>query len=180
MCLVTFPYELTYEEYVESLYAAARETGAASRVPTIVGLGFFATGFVILLSSDRNRGDAVAPMLVMLLASFTALYPMHVAHASIQNAWRSYQQWRPSYFVTITDAHIAWHSTLTRFEIAWEGFDRTTETRRLFLLGRPGGDLLALPKRAFPSTDQEKEFRSLLARRFPTKSKGFPVIPPGR
>ncbi len=172
---VTFPYDLTYDEYLESLRALSRVADRNwSRTPMIVGL----TGFALFFTRPADDlPAATASLILMAISAFTSLYPVHWSNTQSRKTWKShYDGPRYSGSLTIADDSITWTTASSRSEFQWAAFKRSRETRHLILLERGPREFFAIAKRSFPTQDDLHAFRSLLSHKALTPSIGFPVI----
>jgi hypothetical protein len=172
---MTFEYELTYVEYVESLQAAARTRGDWSRLPHVVGISTCAVAFVLLVARP-DGGGPVTPVLLMGLSFFTAFYPTHWSHRQLKDRWANDPRLRQPVRVTVNEDEISWSAPASRVQLKWYGIQDVSETRRLILLHRSPHDFIPIPKRAFASPDALNQFRGILSEKVPGRSKGFPVV----
>ena len=135
-----------------------------------------AAGIALLLGSDRRSW--LAPVLLMLFALYTGLYPLLRRQSSGNQVAKAVGtagtiKWE------INTERLSFTTDLSHGSYSWYAFDRLIETRNLFVLVRKFGGAHLIPKRAFADTGQIDAFRGLAQERLSPPTGAFPVQPLG-
>jgi len=115
---------------------------------------------------------------IMPMAFIGALFAFLLRRASNPaRLWaRQYNLQRP-FATEIEESGIRISESFSRHEYKWSYFRGFNETPNLILLYPSSQMFVMIPKRAFPTSESQKEFLDLLARQVVPPTAAFPVVP---
>jgi hypothetical protein len=175
--LMRLDYEMTYDDYIEASRACQRIQRTRLSVPRAIGYTGFAIGFVLFIARP-DRGGALAPCFLMAISLYYLLYPYVVSDSAHRTAWAEFSRSMQPLTVEASKEGIRTTTPLEQGEYRWEAFDRYLETRNLFVLCRNPRSALTIPKRAFSTNEQLRQFRDLLTAKLDRPRGAFPVVKP--
>lgn len=173
---IRIEFQVTAEDYQEASVALSGNTWGWYKPLGRASLAAGAVGIALLLGADRRSW--LAPVLLMLFALYTGLYPLLRKRSPSGQIAKAVGAagtigWE------ISDERLSFRTDFSHGSYSWYAFDRLVETRNLFLLVRKFGGINYVPKRAFADAGQIEAFRGLAQERLAPPTGAFPVRPLG-